>query len=311
MINFKQIEAFRAVMLSGSMTKAAKQLHTSQPNVSRIIGQLERRIGIRLFERVSGRLIPTQEGSGFFNDVEYAFSALRSLEDSAASIRNYLTGRLRIVAVPSLAAILVPTAIADFTQRYPNVSVSLHVSDSLTVCQSVANGNFDIGIASETYDSVGSDSVVLCQSEGVCILPQNHRLALRDTPLTPDDLNGERFLSMARGDSMRRRIDLLFNQGGEDRRKLIYETHYATARNNMVGLGMGVSLVDPLTLQDVGGGDSAIKVLPFAPTIYFHTFLVFSQNHPNTILAKQFSGYLTSCIEKKLEKHKGQVRHLV
>ncbi|QTF06599.1 LysR family transcriptional regulator [Brenneria izadpanahii] len=308
MINFKQIEAFRAVMLSGSMTKAAKQLHTSQPNVSRIIGQLERRIGIRLFERVNGRLIPTQEGSGFFNDVEYAFSALRSLEDSAASIRNYLTGRLRIVAVPSLAAILVPTAIADFTQRYPNVSVSLHVSDSLTVCQSVANGNFDIGIASETYDNVGSDCVVLCQSEGVCILPKNHRLALRNTSITPDDLNGERFLSMARGDSMRRRIDLLFNQGKEDRRKLIYETHYATARNNMVGLGMGVSIVDPLTLHDVGGSD--IKVLPFEPTIHFQTFLVFSQNHPNTVLAKQFSSYLTCCIEKKLEKHKGQVRHL-
>lgn len=62
-MNYKQIEAFRAVMLTRSMTEAAAQLHTSQPNISRVIGQLEREAGFRLFERVGNRLAPTDEAT--------------------------------------------------------------------------------------------------------------------------------------------------------------------------------------------------------------------------------------------------------
>lgn len=58
-MNFKQVEAFRAVMLSGSMTAAAEALHTSQPNISRLIAQLERLNGFSLFERIGSRLVPT------------------------------------------------------------------------------------------------------------------------------------------------------------------------------------------------------------------------------------------------------------
>ena len=58
-MNFKQIEMFRAVMLSGSMTLAAKQLHTSQPNVSRAIALLQRETQLKLFDRVGVRVTPT------------------------------------------------------------------------------------------------------------------------------------------------------------------------------------------------------------------------------------------------------------
>lgn len=72
-MNFKQIEAFRAVMLTGSMTSAAGLLHTSQPNVSRWISLLEQRVGFVLFQRSGTRLIPTPEADAFYADVEKAF----------------------------------------------------------------------------------------------------------------------------------------------------------------------------------------------------------------------------------------------
>ncbi|RZI79903.1 MAG: LysR family transcriptional regulator, partial [Pseudomonas sp.] len=97
-MNFKQIETFRAVMVSGSMTAAAQALHTSQPNVSRLIAQLERANGFKLFERVGARLVPTDEGAQFFADVERAFIGLHSLENSAQHLKRGGTGRLRIGA---------------------------------------------------------------------------------------------------------------------------------------------------------------------------------------------------------------------
>ncbi|UUZ73186.1 LysR family transcriptional regulator [Polaromonas sp. P1(28)-8] len=69
-MNFKQIETFRAVMLTGSMTVAAQQLHTSQPNVSRGIGKLEAEIGFELFDRLAGRLVATKGGEALFKEVE-------------------------------------------------------------------------------------------------------------------------------------------------------------------------------------------------------------------------------------------------
>lgn len=302
MLNFRQIEVFRTVMLAGSMTQAAQRLHTSQPNISRVIGQLERRLGMRLFERVSGRLVPTQEGTGFFQDVEHAFSALRNLEDSAASIRNFQTGRLRIVAIPSQASLLVPKAMAKLAERYPNVTMSLQVRDSLAVCQAVASGHFDVGIASEVYNSPGTDTQLACESEGICIVPRGHHLARRDMVVTPDDLDGERFLSLARGDSMRRHIDHPFTEGREDRRILMVESHYAAALCGMVSAGMGVSIVNPLTAFNFEGAN--IAMLPFRPRVLFPTFLIYPQHHPNTVLSRLFANQLIECIGLERQSHR-------
>lgn len=91
-MKMQHIEAFRAVMLTGSMTQAARQLHTSQPQISRLIGQLENLTRFPLFDRGSGRLVPTPDGARFFQEVEKAFVGLAGLEASAAGIRSAPAG---------------------------------------------------------------------------------------------------------------------------------------------------------------------------------------------------------------------------
>ena len=58
-INLRQIEVFRAIMLTHSMSGAAKALHVSQPAISRLVSHTEQRLGLKLFERIKGRLYPT------------------------------------------------------------------------------------------------------------------------------------------------------------------------------------------------------------------------------------------------------------
>src|ERR1700753_2089584 len=109
-MNLKHIEAFRAVMVSGSMTAAAKALFTSQPNVSRLISQLERDTDLQLFQRIGVRLIPTSEGTAFFREVERAFVGLQGLANAAAQIRNLGSGRLRLGGLPSAGTTALPAA---------------------------------------------------------------------------------------------------------------------------------------------------------------------------------------------------------
>ncbi|WP_233859868.1 LysR substrate-binding domain-containing protein [Paraburkholderia sp. HD33-4] len=286
MLNFREVQAFRAVMLSGSMTQAAKDLHTSQSNISRVIGQLERRIGIKLFERQIGKLMPTLEGQVFFRDVEHTFASLRGLEEKAESIRKRGSGSLRVAAVPSMAMVAVPDAIHVFAQKYPDVDVTLQVADSLTVCQWLATGYADVGIASEIFNATSVASEVARRSYGVCITPLDHRLAGREHAITPEDLIGERFLSLRSSDVMRKRIDNACLIKGEEKRILAYETHFAAAICRMVARGLGVSVMNQLVAREYVG---QLAILPFAKRIEFVTYVVFPQNIPMNMLAKSFA----------------------
>lgn len=286
MLNFRQIEAFRAVMLSLSMTQAAKELHTSQPNISRVIGQLERRIGLKLFERHAGKLVPTLEGQVFFRDVERTFVGLRGLEEAADAIRQRGAGRLRIVSVPSMAIVVAPEAINLFARAYPDVDVTLQVTDSVTVCQWVTTGYADVGIASEIFNSTSIESEVVQNNIGVCITHPEHSLAKRKTPVTAKDLAGEKFLSLRSSDVMRKQIDSACLVDGVEKRILAYESHFAAAICHMVSCGMGVSVANPLVARNYGG---RITMLPFEPRIEFPTYLVYPLNSPLNMLARAFA----------------------
>jgi DNA-binding transcriptional LysR family regulator len=286
MLNFRQVEAFRAVMLSRSMTQAAKDLHTTQPNVSRVIAQLEKRIGLRLFDRIAGKLVPTREGEVFFRDVERAFAGLRSLEQSAATLGRRGAGHLRVWAVPSLAMVLVPQAIRLFSTRYPDVTVSLQVAESNSVCQATASGHSDIGVASDVFNSPGIGYKIAHQATGVCIVPGRHRLARGTGTLKPADLAGEAFLSLSPQDAMRKTIDAIFEAEG-DQRRLVYESHFAAAICQMVSLGLGVSIANSIVASDHKHLDMVVR--RFSPEIVFPLYLVYQVGRPVSVLASAFS----------------------
>lgn len=294
MLNFRQIEAFRAVMLSLSMTQAAKELHTSQPNISRVIGQLERRIGLKLFERHAGKLVPTLEGQVFFRDVECTFAGLRGLEEAADAIRKRGAGRLRITSVPSMAMVVAPEAINLFAKAYPDVDVSLEVTDSVTVCQWVTTGYADVGIASEIFNSTSIEHEIVQHNVGVCITPPDHRLAKRKRPITARDLAGEKFLSLRSSDTMRKKIDNACLIDGEEKRILAYESHFAAAICHMVSCGMGVSVANPLVARNYG---DRITMLPFTPDIDFPTYLIYPLNSPMNMLARAFASAIRECVK--------------
>lgn len=281
-MNFKQIEAFRAVMLSGSMTVAATQLHTSQPNISRVIAQLEKESGFPLFTRIAGRLTPTVEAEALFRDVERAFVGLDTLQASARSIREVGVGTLRVGAVPSIAMTVMSAAIARFRERHPDVPIAVHTSDSPTVAKWTASRFCDFGLVSYLVEMAGVRSDALRRESGVCIVPAQHPLA-RKRRIRAEDLDGEPFISLTRGDGTRALIDAAFAPDG---RVLMLETPYAATICAMVEMGLGVSVVNPLVVRNLKF--PGVKVLPFEPAIHFESYVLYNQQHPVPALAQAF-----------------------
>jgi len=297
-MNLRQIEAFRSVMRLGSMTAAAEVLYTSQPNVSRLISQLELSTGLSLFKRAGVRLIPTQEGQAFFQEVERAYVGLDSLKLSAKNIRNLGTGRLRVAAVPSMGLSVIPRVLKTFTDSRPELTVSLHVNSSPTVEQWVKSQFCDIGIVVHPGDVSSQQIELLAQVPAVCVLPGSHPLAAR-SELTFTDLEGEAFVSLCHGDGTRSLVDGLFEQAGVERIMAV-EAQYAAINCEMVALGMGITLAHPFVARDYQHLDVVMR--PFKPDILFPTYLIWPTAQARTRLAEEFVETLKAYYREVFER---------
>lgn len=132
MLTFRQIEVFKAVMACGSLAGAARELRIAQPTVTRMILRMEDQLGARLFNRVRGRLTPTQEAARFLAEIDRAFEQMRSAVERAAQAAQPERSVFRCGASPSIGRGLVPAAMARLLAGLPNVSLQL---DILTVSQ--------------------------------------------------------------------------------------------------------------------------------------------------------------------------------
>lgn len=286
-MNFKQIEAFRAVMMTRSMTTAAGLMHTSQPNISRWIALLEATLGFELFQRVGTRLIPTPEADAFYVDVERAFIGLESLNDSASSIRRRGTGLLRVGAVGSITQCVLPDAIRLFRQTFPDLSVVVNTGGSDVVAKWMATGFCDIGFCSIQTDVPGLQYERINTAYGVGIVTRSHRLA-RKKRLTPADFAGENFICLPSGSFNRAAIDRHFP---DDARNLSIETPYATTICTMVGKGLGVSIVNPVVSRALSLPE--LREIPFSEKIAFHSYAVSSSHFPVSTPAR----HLDACVQ--------------
>lgn len=293
-MNFRQIEAFHAVMLGGTMTRAAEILHISQPAISRLIDQLEHSTRLRLFERGKGRVTPTAEGVAFYAEVRKSFAGLERLRFAAENIRSLSGGSLRIVTMPALGYAHIPRAIGVFAQSHPDMTVVLQVRNSEAVKEMIASGEADIGYAADEIETAGVEAEIVAEVDAVALLPADHRLAGREA-LGPEDFDGERYVSLSLGDAARTRIDALFDRHGV-RRVLAVETQYSMTCCNLVRSGVGITLVNPLALD--GLSREGIVARPFLPRVVFRSLRLLPPGGRNSLAIEAFDRIAREVIDK-------------
>ena len=281
-MNLRHIECFRAVMHTGSMTVAAKQLHTSQPNVSRAIALLQRETQMKLFERIGLRLVPTPEAHALLKEVDRVYVGLQSIRAAADRIRTLGVDGLRVAVTPSLGISPVPRVLQVFRGLRPHVPVVIHTADSATICKWVSSRYCDLGLAAYVALPQEVDSELVLSQRAVCIVPRGHRLA-RKRKVIPSDLAGESFISASPPDVARAAIDRVFDP---EVRRLEIETSLATTMCAMVARGLGVSIVNPAVLSELGL--SGVHSLEFTPAIHFDCHVVRARNQPEQALVADF-----------------------
>jgi DNA-binding transcriptional LysR family regulator len=269
-MNVRQIEAFRAVMTAGSVTRAGERLSISQPAVSQLLAQFERSCGFKLFERQAGKFSPTREAQALFLEVERVYVGISQITRTAAAIRDQRWGALSIAAFPAIARRLIPDILWSFLHTRPEVQCRIESMRSRSLIDAVATQHVDIGFSILPGDRSEVESTRLHGLRGLCIMPIGHRLASKAS-IDAQDLHNEDFVSLGPQDHSRFIVDRVFDESKVACRSRI-EVGQSETAISFVAAGAGVAVIDPISTYNLN--DPRVVLRRFEPLVEFDVWLI-------------------------------------
>ncbi|KAA0970427.1 LysR family transcriptional regulator [Aureimonas fodinaquatilis] len=244
-VNFRQFDAFSAVMAAGSITGAAKMLGCSQPTITRLIREFESALGFELLHRSGPRVSPTERALKFHQEVEGLMVDMGRLQERVAEIREEATPRIHIAATPALAVSLVPGALARLAAEDLPQRILLSADPIERVIQSVVSRKSELGVASFPIEHASIETHWLAEAPCVAILPIGHPLGGHGH-LRVADLKDERLIAAAHPFRHRTRIDRALQENGVEPNRVI-DTNASITAISMARAGLGVAIVEPAT----------------------------------------------------------------
>lgn len=268
----RQIEIFRVVMATSSLSAAAVHLGVSQPSVSIAIKRLEDQLGVALFDRISGRLVPTEEAGLIFAEVDRVHQQSEMLSEMIYSIARGDASVFRFGATPSLGMRLIPKALRRLQQM--QVAGTYH-ADSLSQRDMRDYLLFGRGSCVATIAQIDDpviDTVKIAESGLVCVLPADHALA-RQPVIEPSILGRETLISFAPATTHGLLIDETFKRTGAVRRTDVY-VHFVEAALAFVSERIGIAILDGFSALDCGTQGLAAVPIADSATVsaYVHTY---------------------------------------
>ncbi|WP_287208457.1 LysR substrate-binding domain-containing protein [Mesorhizobium sp.] len=281
-ISPKQVAAFRAVMLTGGITRAASMLHLTQPAVSRLIKEFEATLGLRLFERAGSGIVPTREASVMFSEVERLFTGLDRLMQLAIELRQEPTQTIRIAAFPAFGNGFLPRFVSRLRKQVPDCRPSVYSLASPNVIDYVVNEKCDFGVAISVPEHPLVSVVALETMQHVVAIPHDHPLRHRPF-LEPKDFTGQAFIAISPS-LMHLRVDALFAEHGVAP-NTIAQTSQSTVACAMIGAGMGIAVVDPFSAEDAKANGVVVK--PLRPAVsYEFAYVLPAKKEPFAFVTK-------------------------
>ncbi|OZI51456.1 LysR family transcriptional regulator [Bordetella genomosp. 4] len=266
-MELRQLEAFAAVMSTGSVTAAGRLLGRSQPVITRSIQELEAEVGYALFARNGPRVTPTEQGFLLYDDVERALVGLKQIRQRAEEIARGDDRPLRLAATSALATGLLPAALKSIEGRIETSRVQLRSMSPERVLHDVLTGAAQLGATSLPLEHRGLTVHWIGQVPCIVALPANDPLAAQ-TSLSIDDLMGRRLITMANPYRLRRRLDqALANQGR--RAPGLIETNSSVNALAAVRAGLGLAVLEPITVYGLPVDGVAIRTLDIDIPFFF------------------------------------------
>ena len=238
-LTFRQLSVFEAVARRLSFSRAAEELHLSQPAVSMQIKQLEENVGLPLFEQLGKKIFLTEAGRELAHYSRNIAQQLAEAEAVLGELKGLKRGKLKI-SVASTANYFAPQLLAIFNQRFSDVTVSLNVTNREALLQQLANNEMDMVIMGQPPDGLDLAAESFMDNPLVVIAPVNHPLA-NEKHISLERLQHETFLVREQGSGTRISIERFFAQRGiKLTTGMEMSSNEAIKQAVQAGLGLGI-----------------------------------------------------------------------
>lgn len=258
-ISLRQLRVFLAVARQRHFRRAAEHMHLSQPAVSRHVAELEAELGVRLFDRSTREVVPTEAGRYLESAIERVLDELEGVLEHVHSEGERKRGKIRIASVPTLSASLMPLCIAVCAREYPELTIQLHDQAQTLVLDSVRGGEVDFGIAIEPPEAGEFDSEVIMH-DPFCLACHPHHPLARHKTVSWKKLQGQPLVLLDYSSGSRRLIDLLLQKHGVEAH-VVQQTGHPHTAFRMVEAGLGVTVTPMLSSPP-----ATLAVRPLTPT---------------------------------------------
>ncbi|MFD2113199.1 LysR family transcriptional regulator [Thiorhodococcus fuscus] len=245
-ISLRQLRVFEAVARHLSYTRAAEELHLSQPAVSMQVRQLEDAIGLPLFERLGKRILLTEAGEEVHHYGQTIDRSLGEMEEVMESLKGINSGRLQ-VAVASTVNYFAPRLLAVFQRRYPGITLKLVVTNREELVQLLDGNAVDLVLMGLPPKTVEVESEVFMENPLVVVAPPDHPLA-ETRGISMSRLAEEVFVMREKGSGTRQAMERFFAERGLSIRHGMQMTRNEAVKQ-AVRSGLGLSVVSLHTIE--------------------------------------------------------------
>ena len=246
----RRLQVFHTVARLLSFTKAAEELHMTQPAVTFQVRQLEEQFNTRLFDRTHNRISLTDAGSRVYKYAEQIFLLYGEMDNSIRELTGDISGVLVLGASTTIAEYMLPILLGDFKAKHPEVTIRLKVANTDGIVSQVENNEIDLGVVEAPVNNKNL-VVEVCRTDHlVLIVPPGHELA-KETSVSIEKIIEYPFICREEGSGTREvMIESLHAAGiNPADMRIAMELGSLEAIKGAVESGMGVSIISKATLS--------------------------------------------------------------
>ena len=247
-ISLRQLKVFEAVARHLNYTRAAEEFFLTQPAVSMQVKQLEEQLGLALFEQLGKRIHLTEAGKEVLAYARTITQQLDEMETVLNRMKGMQGGRLRI-SVATTANYFIPNLLGSFARRYPEVTVSLDVTNREALLKQLMDNSVELVIMGQPPSELNLDAVRFKTNPLVIVAPPNHPLA-HTHHISLERLHDAIFLVREPGSGTRIAMERFFSERGiRIRTGMEVGSNEAIKQSVQAGLGLGLLSRDTLELE--------------------------------------------------------------
>lgn len=284
-MKLRHIEVFYAVYVTGSVSGGARALNVSQPSVSKVLKHAEDQLGFALFERISGRLVPSEKGTKLFAEIEPLYDRLNELDRFTENLKNTKTGHLRFAMTPAFGLEVGPIALARFLKANSDVTIETETLHANQVVKALLENTIDVGLVFDAPSFPGIQKLQIGQSGFVCVAPEGMKLPSSDD-LEIEGLSAFPLITLNQksvlGQILAHRLESAFEAPVNS--QIAVETYHLAKR--LVKQNAGVALIDAVTA--LSGDSSGLQFRKITPAITIKIDAITRLNDPMSKIQSAF-----------------------